>query len=29
MSQNPRFTRARQLTSTVLPGRRLDDYPSR
>jgi hypothetical protein len=27
MSQNPRFTRARQLTSTVLPGRRLDDYP--
>jgi hypothetical protein len=27
MSQNPRFTRARQLTSTVLPGRRPDDYP--
>lgn len=27
MSQNPRFTRARQLTSTVLPGRKPDDYP--
>jgi hypothetical protein len=27
MSQIPRFTRARQLTSTVLPGRRQDDYP--
>jgi hypothetical protein len=27
MSQNPRFPRARQLTSTVLPGRRPDDYP--
>jgi hypothetical protein len=26
MSQIPRFTRARQLTSTVLPGRRQDDY---
>ena len=26
MSQIPRFTRARQLTSTVLPGRRPDDY---
>lgn len=28
MSQIPRFTRARQLTSTVLPGRRQDDYPN-
>jgi hypothetical protein len=27
MSQSPRFTRARHLTSTVLPGRRPDDYP--
>jgi hypothetical protein len=26
MSQTSRFTRARQLTSTVLPGRRLDGY---
>jgi hypothetical protein len=26
MSQTSRFTRARQLTSTVLPGRRPDDY---
>ncbi len=26
MSQTSRFTRARQLTSTVLPGRRSDDY---
>ena len=26
MSQTSRFTRARQLTSTVLPGRRLDSY---
>jgi hypothetical protein len=26
MSQIPRFTRARQLTSSVLPGRRADDY---
>ena len=27
MNQTPRFTRARQLTSTVLAGRRQDDYP--
>jgi hypothetical protein len=27
MSQIPRFNRARHLTSTVLPGRRPDDYP--
>ncbi len=26
MSQTSRFTRARQLTSTVLPGRRPDGY---
>jgi hypothetical protein len=26
MSQTPRFTRARQLTASVLPGRRTDDY---
>jgi Domain of unknown function (DUF4388) len=28
MSQTPRFTRARQLTASVLPGRRADGYPS-
>ena len=27
MSQTPRFTRARQLTASVLPGRRADGYP--